>query len=226
MPQRKKTRTTFTEPGGRATDSRPALSRNARKLQQLRRDVAEEAARIMATEAQRNYRAAKQKAAARVGVSSRLALPSNREVEAALRAYQGFYGGDQHDRTLASLRETAIKVMLSLEPYDPRLVGPVLDGTADRYSRISVHLFCDPPDAVAMDLTERGIGYHQEERKIRWHDGGHRRVQMLVTEADGSTVELALFTRKDLRQAPPCPVHGHPQRRAPVAEVESLLAGV
>ena len=106
-----------------------------------------------------------------------------------------------------------------------RLVGPVLEGTADRYSRISVHLFCDPPDAVAMDLNERGIGYHQEERRIRWHDGSHRRVQMLVTEADGSTVELALFTRKDLRQAPPCPVHGHPQRRAPVAEVESLLAG-
>jgi hypothetical protein len=193
-------------------------------MQQLRRDVAAEAARIMATEAQHNYRAAKQKAAARVGVSSRLALPSNREVEAALRAYQGFYGGDQHDRWLASLRETAVKVMHSLQPYDPRLVGPVLEGTADRYSRISVHLFCDPPDAVAMDLSERGVGFHHEERKIRWHDGNHRRIQMLVTEADGRTVELVLFERKDLRQAPPCPVHGHPQRRAPLPEVECLLA--
>lgn len=225
MPHRRKTRTTFTEPGSTTGETGPAPSRSARKLQQLRRDVAQEAARIMATEAQHNYRAAKQKAAARVGVSSRLALPSNREVEAALRAYQSFYGGAQHDRSLASLRETAVKVMHALEPYDPRLVGPVLEGTADRFSRVSVHLFCDPPDAVAMELTERGIGYRQEERKIRWHDGSHRRVPMLVTEVDGHTVELALFGRKDLRQAPPCPVRGHPQRRAGVAEVECLLAG-
>jgi hypothetical protein len=225
MPRRKKTRTTFTERPPIFDGDSAAVPRSVRKVQQLRRDIAAEAARIMATEAQRNYRTAKQKAAARIGVNSRLALPSNREIESALRAYQGFYGGDQHGRQLDLLRQAAIRVMRALDAFCPRLVGPVLDGTADRYSRVSLHLFSDPTDEVLLILNERGISYRQEERSIRWHDGGHRRIPVLVTEADGTAVELALFSRKDLRQAPPCPIDGQPQRRAPLAEVECLLAG-
>jgi hypothetical protein len=199
--------------------------RNVRRLRQIRRDVAAEAARIMATEGQRNFRAAKQKAALRIGVSSRLALPSNKEVEIALRSYQGFFGGEQHSLHLESLREKALKVMQALETYCPRLVGPVLEGTADQHSRISLHLFSDPPDAVAMHLSERGLSYRQEERTIRWHDGSHKRVPLLLTDADGTAVELALFNNIDLRQAPPSPVDGKPQKRAPLSEVECLLAG-
>lgn len=225
MPRRKKTRTTYSEPVYAPEPRTSAQSRSARKMQQLRRDIAAEAARIMATESQRNYLVAKQKAAARIGVSSRLALPSNREIEAALRAYQGFYGGEQHDRELQTLRRAAVRVMHALDLYCPRLVGPVLEGTADQHSRVSVHVFSDPPEAVVADLRERGLAFRSEERRIRWHDGTYRRVQMAVTEADGCTVELILLERKDLRQAPPCPVRGQPQKRAPVAEVECLLAG-
>jgi hypothetical protein len=195
-------------------------------MRQARRNVAAEAARIMATEGQRNFRAAKRKAADRIGVSSRLALPSNAEVEAALRAYQGFYGGERHTRHLDELRETALRVMRSLEAFCPRLVGPVLEGTADRHSRVSIHLFNDPPDAVVLHLQERGLNYKQEDRRIRWHDGSHRQVPLLVTEAGGAAVELALFSRVDLRQAPPSPVDGKPQKRASLAEVECLVAGV
>jgi len=194
-------------------------------MRQIRRDVAAEAARIMATEGQRNYRAAKQKAAERIGVSSRMALPSNLEVEEALRAYQGFYGGEQHSRHIEFLRETALKVMRSLDPFSPRLVGPVLDGTADQHSRVSLHLFNDPPDAVVLHFRERGLNYRQEERRIRWHDGSYRQIPLLVTAADGIVVELALFNNVDLRQAPPSPVDGKPQKRAPLAEVECLVAG-
>ena len=176
MPRLKKTRTTSTERNP---------TRNARRLRQARKGVAAETARIMATEGQRNFHTAKKKAAERLGVNSRLALPSNIEVEAALRAYQGLYGGEKLARHLRFLRETAIRVMRALEPFCPRLVGPVLDGTADRHSRVSLHLFSDPPDAIALHLFERGLNYHEEERKIRWHDGSHRRVTLLVTDADG-----------------------------------------
>jgi hypothetical protein len=225
MPRRKKTHTTFTDLPLPVHEGAAAVPRSVRKMRQIRRDVAAEAAKIMATEAQRNFKTAKQKAAARIGVSSRLALPSNREIETALRAYQGFFGGERHDHQIATLRETAILVMQALEPFNPRLVGPVLDGTADQYSRVSLHLFSDPIDEVILELKQRGISYRQEERVIRWHDGSHRRLPLLVTEAQGIPVELILFSCKDLRQAPPCPIDGHPQKRAPIAEVECLLAG-
>lgn len=216
MPRKKKIR---------MTSSNDLPPRGVRRLRQIRREVAAEAARIMATEAQRNYRSAKRKAALRIGVSSRLALPSNKEVEQALRAYQGCYGGEQHHRHLELLRETAMRVMRALDTYRPRLVGPVLEGTADRYSRVSLHLFNDPPDAVVMQLAEQGLTFRQEQRRIRWHDGGHRTIPLLVTDANGVVVELALFNSIDLRQPPPSPVDGRPQKRAPLAEVECLLAG-
>ena len=192
MPRQKKIRTTYTE---------RVSARSIRRLQQTRKGVAAETARIMATEGQRNYHAAKKKAAERLGVNSRLALPSNIEVEDALRAYQGFYGGEKLTRHLQFLRETATRVMRALEPYCPRLVGPVLDGTADQHSRVSLHVFNDPPDAIALHLLERGLNYHEEERRIRWHDGSRRRVTLLVTDADGVSVELTLFNSLDLRQA-------------------------
>jgi len=217
MPPRKRTHTT-------ATDKHPC--RNQIKLSQTRRKVAAEAARIMATQAQYNYRIAKQKAAQRLGVNMRLALPSNIEVEDALRAYQGFYGGQQHLLQLQRMREVALSVMRSLEAFCPRLVGPVLEGTADEHTRVSIHVFNDPPDAVAIHLMDQGKNFRHEQRKIRWHGGSYRQIPLLVTDTDGLTVELSLFSYLDLRQAPPSPVDGRPQKRAPVSEVESLLAGV
>ena len=106
------------------------------KFDQLRRMIAAEAARIMVTQAQSNYRVAKQKAAHRLGVGAHTVLPSNVEVETALRPYQEFYGGAQHLGRLQELRECALHVMRSLETFNPRFVGPVHDGTPKQHSTI------------------------------------------------------------------------------------------
>lgn len=194
------------------------------RLSQIRREIAAEAARIMSTQSQTSFLIAKQKAAQRLGIQTPRALPSNVEVENALRAYQGLYAGEQHHSNLRKMRLVAVKVMRSLSQFSPRLVGPVLSGTADRHTRISLHLFNDPPDAVVMHLMNRGLKYRDEQRRVRRYDGGYRMVQLLLMAVDGLTVELALFNSLDLRMAPPSPVDGRPQKRAPLAEVESLLA--
>lgn len=215
MPARKRTHTKVSE---------KSINRNHQKLDQLRREIAAETARIMVTQAQSNFRIAKKKAAQRLGINTRKALPSNVEIETALRRYQGFYGGQQHTLQIRHLRKIALRVMQSLESFCPRLVGPVLEGTADKHTRVSLHVFNDPPDAVAMHLLDRGLKYRDEQRKIRWYDGSYRYVPLLVTAAGDVTVELALFSQLDLRQAPPCPVDGRPQKRAQLSEVECLLA--
>lgn len=215
MPVRKRTHTTISD---------RFLTHNKKKPGQTRKLIAAEAARIMATEAQYNYRIAKQKAAERLGANMGTALPSNVEVENALRAYQGFYGGQQHIHHQQKLREIALHVMQSLESYYPRLVGPVLEGTADENARISLHVFSDPPDAVAIHLLDKRCVFSHEQRKIHWHDGSYRQVPLLVFDSKGVEVELALFSHLDLRQAPLSPVDGRPQKRAPLPEVECLLA--
>ncbi len=197
--------------------------KNDKRGARLRQEVAFEAARILATEGQRNYLNAKQKAAQRMGLSPRASLPSNREVEDALKSWQSLYGGDDHDSNLRQLRESAVAAMGLFSEFSPRLVGPVLEGTADRYSRISLHLFSADPDAVPRFLMDRGIPFEQEVRRIRWHDGGHRNLDLIVFEAGDHTLEAALLTDTDARQPPPSPIDGRPQRRAAIAEVKDLV---
>ena len=207
----------------RSTERPPP--RHLRRLKQTRMEVAAEAARIIATEGQHNYHAAKKKAAERIGVSERLALPSNIEVKDALRRYQDLYGGLAHVENVERLRRTAVAAMQTLERFQPRLVGAVLDGTADSHSRIALHVFAESVESVVMFFQERGIPFSQEQRQIRWYTGEHRTVPLIVSELGGQAVELAVFEELHLRQAPPSPIDGKPQRRAALHEVEHLLAG-
>ena len=215
MSRSRKTRTKSTEHGA---------PRHIRKLRQTRLEVAAEAARIIATEGQHNYHAAKKKAAERIGVSERLALPSNIEVKDALQRYQDLYGGSEHRENLQNFRRTAVKAMRALEKFSPRLVGSVLDGTANQHSRIALHIFSDSIESVILFFLERGAQFNQEQRQIRWTDGGHRTLPLIVAEMSGAVVELAVFEPIHLRQAPPSPIDGKPQRRATLSEVENLLS--
>jgi len=200
------------------------LPRHTRRIRQIRLEIATEAARIIATEGQHNYHAAKKKAAERVGTSERLALPSNSEVEEALRRYQGLYGGAAHVENLERLRGIAVDAMYYLEKYNPRLVGPVLEGTANKHSRVTLHVFSDSVESVILHFLENGTSFSQEQRQIRWHSGGHRTVPLIVFELRESMIELMIFDEVHLRQAPPSPIDGKPQRRATLTDAECLLS--
>lgn len=198
-------------------------SKNNRNHDRLRQTVAAEAARILATEGQRNYGAAKAKAAERLGVQGRGGLPSNSEIEAELVRYQALYGGNAHGRGLHELRSAAVEAMRFFQRFRPRLVGPVLEGTADRHSRISLHVFCETPEELIVFLDQQRISFQTETRRIRDHDGATRNLELLVIEAGGNSFELALMIGAGGRVPPPDPVHGTPQRRAAIAEVQQLL---
>jgi hypothetical protein len=214
MPRPKKTRTKFTD---------GPEPRHVRKMKQARLEVAAEAARILATEGQHNYHVAKKKAAERMGVSERLALPSNLEVKDALLTYQALYGGQAHQENIDRLRRCAAQAMQLLDAFQPRLVGSVLDGTANSHSRVALHVFIDAIETLVLFLLERGIAYDQQQRQIRWFNGGHRMVQVVVFELQDVEVEMTVFEPLHLRQSPPSPIDGRPQRRAGLAEVEILL---
>lgn len=199
-------------------------SRHSPRNQRLRLEIAAEAARIMATEGQRSYKTAKLKAARRLGASIRNGLPSNEEVELALKEWQGLYGGPRHEEVLLELRRAALSAMRFFQRFRPRLVGPVLEGTADEHSRISLHAFADHPDAIIHFLMEHNLPFSQEVRRIRWHDGETQDLEVVVVEAAGTVVELLLMIGPQARQAPPSPVTGRPQRRASLSEVELLIS--
>ena len=198
------------------------MNKRHKSNDRLRQHIAIEAARILATDGQRNYRTAKEKAALRLGADPRSGLPSNAEVEQALRDHQALYS-EGHSSVLQDKRNAALHSMKFFSEFRPKLVGPVLEGTADQHSRISLHLFCENPDQVVTFLLDKNLPFQQETRRIRWHDGQYRDLELLVLEADGEAFELALMAGSSWRQPPPSPVDGKAQRRAGVPELERIL---
>lgn len=182
--------------------------------------IAAEAARIIATEGQTHYGTAKRKAAARLNSKSRN-LPSNQQVEDALREYQLIYGGDHHQALQIELLEAAIDAMQFFSAFKPRLTGTVLEGTADRFSRINLHLFTDNHDEVIHYLMQYSIVFEQQQRRIRWQQNRYRQHDFIQFEKHGQDFELAVFSFRD--PVPPCPVTGKPQRREKQQFVKQLL---
>jgi hypothetical protein len=193
---------------------------------QARQLLAQEAARIIVDRGLRDYRIAKIKAAERLGMNSRGALPGNTEIEQAIAEHLLLFGGESHAGFLQGLRSTALSVMQLLEDFTPRLVGPVLAGTADDNSAINLHVFADSSEVVALFLGERGFACRLYERRLKSRRG--RNVQPDIIpgyefQFEGEPVEATVFPVDGIRQAPLSPIDGKPMRRADKKGVRALL---
>jgi hypothetical protein len=197
--------------------------RFSQRADDLRRALAQEAARIMAEHGIEDFLQAKRKAADRLGVHDVSALPSNVEIEAALRAHQRLFGGDMHDHTLKEQRRIALDTMRLLQEFQPRLVGSVLTGTATNYSDINLHLFADRSESVAIKLLDIGVPHQFYERRVKMDSERIINYPALRFEASGRTVDATVFPIDGIRQAPYSPVDGRPMRRADAREVSDLV---
>jgi hypothetical protein len=189
----------------------------------LRQAVADEAARIMREQGVDDFLLAKRKAAERLGVTDASILPRNTEIEAAMVAHQRLFSAGRHASELATLRRAALEAMRLMAPFQPRLVGPVLAGTASAHSEINLHLFTESPEAVSMQLEERGVPHEVLERRLRYERDRTVSYPAVRFVAGAQTVDAVVFPLDGIRQAPSSPVDGKPMRRASAAEVEALL---
>ncbi len=132
-----------------------------------RKILAQEAARIIVEHGVDDFRLAKTKAAERLGLLGRGSLPGNCEIEAAVGERLQIFGRESHYDLLQALRRTALTAMDILSQFSPRLVGPVLSGTAGASSAVNLHVFCDTPEWVALRLDEHQLTYKPFERRLK-----------------------------------------------------------
>jgi hypothetical protein len=189
----------------------------------MRLAVAEEAARIMREQGVDDFLLAKRKAAERLGVTDASILPRNTEIEAARVAHQRLFAADRHETDLAGLRRAALEAMKLMSDFQPRLVGPVLAGTAAAHSEINLHLFSETPEAVSILLEERGVPHEVVERRLRYERDRTVSYPAVRFVAGRQMVDAVVFPVDGIRQSPASPVDGKPMRRASAAEVEGLL---
>jgi hypothetical protein len=193
------------------------------RAENLRRALAQEAARIMSEHGIRDFLTAKRKAAERFGVTDGSVLPKNVEIEDALAEYQRLFGGARHDATLAAQRTAALSAMQMLDDFKPRLVGAVLAGTATEHNDIQLHLFTENPEAITFHLMDLGIDHEVVERRVRF--GADRVVAYpgVHFEFDDHVVDATVFPIDGIRQAPVSPIDGKPMRRVDARELEVLM---
>jgi len=154
-----------------------------------------------------------------------VSLPKNGEIEDALREHQRLFRANDQPETLRSLREAALEAMRFFAAFEPRLVGPVLDGTADEHSAVCLHLHDDGGDRIAMFLQERGIPYEERTRRLRLERDTTADVPVFVFSAGDSAIDITVLPYDRLRQAPLDRIDEKPMRRANLAAVEELVRG-
>ena len=190
----------------------------------LRQALAREAARLMIEHGLEDYGLAKRKAAMRLGVTDQAVLPKNTEIEEALAEHQRLFVPEAHANELHEMRRAAIEAMRLLADFEPRLVGPLLSGTATAHNDITLHLFADTPEMVVVQLLDRGIPHEFAERRIKIQRDEFEAYPSVRFTAGPHDVDATIFPLDGIRQAPLGPVDGRPMRRATVHEVEGLLA--
>ena len=134
--------------------------RKAGGSQSRRRDLTGEiaylAARLIAEDGMTNFGAAKHKAARQMGVAERGQLPDDHEIESALRSHQATFQTDSQPQECHALRRAAVDAMRWLNRFSPWLVGGVLSGSANRFSRVELEIVTDDTKRLEMFLFNEG----------------------------------------------------------------------
>ena len=189
-----------------------------------RQMLAQEAARIIVEQGIQDYRIAKIKAAERLGMKARGALPGNAEIELAVSNHLALFRRDTHVGLLLIMRRAALAAMEMLSPFSSRLVGPVLHGTAAESSSVNLHVFADASEMVAFKLQENDVRYKPFERRLKSRRDRLETFAAFRFLQDESQVEATIFPIDGVRQAPISPVDGKPMKRADKKAVQELLA--
>lgn len=133
----------------------------------MREQLAHQAARLMAEDGITDYAYAKRKAAKQLGTEDTQHLPSNQQVDEALRSFRALYQRETHPAVIRRLREQALAAMRLLQAFHPYLTGSVLNGTAGAQSDINLEICSDDEKAVMMFLLKHNLPFESGEWRVR-----------------------------------------------------------
>ena len=119
--------------------------------ERLRKKVAREAAFLLYTSQEKEYKQAKRRATQTLGVH---VLPSNIEVAKELDKISEEKEGLSRQERLVQMRREALKIMEALKNFHPKLVGSVWRGTIHKSSDIDITTFSHDPEDVCIELQK------------------------------------------------------------------------
>jgi predicted nucleotidyltransferase len=127
----------------------------------IRCKVAKEAASLLYTRQEKEYKQAKLRAAETFGARS---LPSNKDIALELDKLADETEGPERTERLAQMRKDALWIMVILGDFNPKLTGSVWRGTVNKNSDIDIEAFTSDQNKV----LERITGTELAVSKAQW----------------------------------------------------------
>jgi hypothetical protein len=128
--------------------------------QNTRKKIAREAANLLYSGIEKEYKQAKIEAAKIVGV--RL-LPTNLEVAFELDRLAEEREGLARQERLVRMRRDALGLMQILKAYEPLLIGSVWRGAIHRDSDLDIVVYHDEPEGILKILRQKGVNMTHAE---------------------------------------------------------------
>lgn len=187
----------------------------------LRRRVAREAAVLLYTSQEKEYKQAKSRAAQTLGMRI---LPSNAEVAEELDEIAEEREGSSRRERLSRMRKEAFQIMVVLKVFHPRLVGSVWRGTAHRNSDIDVITFSSDHNAVLDSLANGSFKVVRSEWcSVTKRGEKESSFHNYLVLSSGSEVEVVVRSLEKMSLLEKCEIYGDVVRGLSYSQLRRVL---
>ncbi len=114
--------------------------------------------------------------------------------------------------------------MRLFSPYHPRLIGPVLTGVANQHTPVTLILFSDTVESVAISLIDWKIPCRQREVTLDYSNKKRAMRTVFSFHAGEHQIELLVLPESERHNLPLDPTEGRPQKGASLDQLLTLLA--
>jgi len=172
----------------------------------LRKKVAQEAALLLYTEQEKEYKQAKRRAAQSLGAK---VFPSNLEVAEEMDRIAEENEGPLRRERLIQMRRDALQIMGTLKDFYPRLIGSVWRGTAHRNSDIDIDTFSSTPENVLAKLRENHIRVEGIEwRSVTKEGKAESSFHIHLPLPSGNEAEIVVRSPENRNRFRKCEIYG------------------
>ena len=130
----------------------------------VKKHIASIAAEIIIEEGVSDYLYAKKKAAKYLNYNSYQILPSNNEIDEAIRDYQATFPSN-NVADFIFYQDIAIKIMSELEPFNPLITGTLQEGRVTNNQKILINLFTDNFKEIEYFLLSNNYQFKTKDPK-------------------------------------------------------------
>ncbi len=199
------------------------VPRECMTTSKIRRQIAYQAAMLMYQRQESEYYRAKMKAARQIckGWVKPKDLPSNAEIRDEIQHLARMLEGESRTHHLQEMRLEALRMMLILEKYRPRLIGSVFTGHVRRGSDIDLHVFSDSIESVTGELDYHGIAYDTQYKRIV--KNGERQVFKHIHVVDRYPFELTVYPTSKVSYAFKSSITGKAIEKASINQLIEFL---